>query len=598
MSKPIEDYALIGDLHTTALIDRNGSIDWLCLPRPDSSAVFASLLGDSDNGRWSIAPAAELRATRRGYRGDTAVLETVFEVEGGAVRLIDLMPPRDDDPTVVRIVEGIRGEVEMDMELIIRFDYGSVVPWVRRVDGTIVAVGGPDSVWLWSDVETKGEDLTTVAHFTVKAGERVGFTLMWRPSHREERPERPDPQHLLDTATSWWSEWSSGCSYDGEWRSEVLRSLITLKCLTYQPTGGIVAAPTTSLPEVIGGVRNWDYRLCWVRDATFTLYALMSAGYRSEAAEWRDWLLRAVAGDPRKMQILYGPAGERRLTEQELPWLAGYEGSSPVRIGNAAEQQFQLDVYGELMDAMHQARIHEIPPTEHAWELQKVLMDTLESRWADPDNGIWEMRGPLRHFTHSKVMAWVAADRASKAVENFDLDGDLDRWRALSGEIHDEVCERGFDPDLDSFTQYYGSTAVDASLLMIPLVGFLPASDPRVIGTMETVEERLLQQGLVMRYLDDAEDVDGLSGKEGAFLPCSFWLADNLWLSGRQEDAKDLFARLMGMSNDVGLFAEEVDPDSGRLLGNFPQAFTHVSMVNSALNISGEPGPSHNRSES
>lgn len=594
----IEDYALIGDLHTAALVSRDGAIDWLCLPRFDSPAAFATLLGDSSNGSWSIAPANHPRVVRRNYRGETLVLETEFEVDGGVVRLIDLMPPRDEDPTVVRIVEGVRGEVRMHMELIIRFDYGSVVPWVRRDGEALVAVGGPDSVWLWSDVETGGEDLTTIADFSIRPGESASFTLMWRPSHREERPDRPDPRGLLDSATDWWSSWSATCDYRGEWREEVIRSLITLKSLIYRPTGGIVAAPTTSLPERIGGVRNWDYRYCWVRDATFTLDALLSAGHRSEAESWRDWLLRAVAGDPMKMQIMYGPAGERRLTEAELSWLPGYEGSRPVRIGNAAEGQFQLDVFGELMDSMHQARLHDIAPVEQAWDLQLALMETLESRWMEPDDGIWEMRGPRRQFTHSKVMAWVAADRAVKAVETLSLEGDSDQWRALRKQIHDEVCERGFNSDTGTFTQHYETQALDASLLMIPLVGFLPATDERVVGTVHAVESQLMSDGLVLRYQDQGDDVDGLPGGEGAFLPCSFWLADNFWLAGRKDEARSLFARLIGMSNDVGLFSEEVDVATGRLLGNFPQAFTHVSMVNSALNSSGEPGPSHSRSNS
>lgn len=594
----LEDYALIGDLHTAALVSREGSIDWLCLPRFDSAAAFAALLGDAGNGRWSISPVTESRTVGRAYRDDTLVLETTFTVEGGAVRLIDFMPPRDQDPTVVRIVDGISGEVPMEMELIVRFDYGSVVPWVRQTGDALLAVGGPDSVWLWSDVQTSGRDLTTVAEFTIREGERATFTMMWRPSHRETRPRRPDPSELLESTISWWSKWASACGYRGEWRSEVVRSLITLKSLIYQPTGGIVAAPTTSLPERIGGVRNWDYRYCWVRDATFTLYALMLAGYRSEAEAWRDWLLRAVAGDPGKMQIMYGPAGERRLTELELGWLSGYEGSLPVRVGNDASGQFQLDVFGELMDAMHQARFHDIAPEGPAWDLQLALMEILESRWSEPDDGIWEIRGPRRHFTHSKVMAWVAVDRAVKALESFGLEGDLGRWRALRLQIHEEVCERGFNADLGSFTQYYDGEALDASLLMIPLVGFLPPRDPRVTGTVRAVEERLMRDGLVMRYLEGDDDIDGLPGDEGAFLPCSFWLADNLWLGGREEDARELFTRLIGSSNDVGLFSEELEPTTGRLLGNFPQAFTHVSMINTAHNISGEPGPSHIRSGS
>lgn len=596
----IEDYALISDLHTAALVGVDGSIDWMCLPRFDSGAAFAALLGDREHGRWLISPRGGGRASSRRYRQDSLVLETTFETDDGAVRVIDLMPPRDEDPTVIRIVEGTRGRVAMEMELIIRFDYGTVIPWVRQVEDALLAVGGPDSLWLWSDIPTEARDLTTVAEFTVSEGERVGFALKWRPSHLKDKPNHIDVDEIAAETTEWWSEWCQNCTYQGEWRDEVVRSLITLKALIYRPTGGIVAAPTTSLPEVLGGVRNWDYRICWVRDATFTLYALLSGGYRSEAGEWRDWLLRAVAGHPEQLQIMYGPAGERRLTETELPSLPGYQGSRPVRVGNGAVDQLQLDVFGELMDAMHQARQHGIAPVEPAWNLQKALMETLESTWDQPDNGIWEVRGERQQFTHSKVMAWVAADRAVKAVERFDLEGDVDVWRALRETIHQEVCRQGYDPELGAFTQSYGSKKLDASLLMVPLVGFLPPDDRRVVATMETIEHRLTTpEGLVMRYLEDDEDIDGLPPGEGAFVPCSFWLADNLSLTGRHDDARALFEKLMGVSNDLGLFSEEVDPSNGRLLGNFPQAFSHVSMVNTALNISGRPpGPSQRRSES
>jgi GH15 family glucan-1,4-alpha-glucosidase len=596
MASPIEDYALIGDLHTVALVGRNGSIDWLCLPRVDSAACFAALLGTTDHGRWSIAPSVMPRRIRRSYRAETLVLETEFESEHGAVRLIDCMPPRTTDPTTVRLVEGVRGRVAMHMEVAIRFDYGSIVPWVRRVDGATWAVGGPDSVWLRADAPTRGRDLTTVADFTVTPGDRVAFSLTWRESHRPP-PRRVDPIRAVDDTTQWWRRWSERCAYEGRWRDAVVRSLITLKALTYRPTGGIVAAATTSLPEELGGVRNWDYRFCWVRDATFTLYALMLGGYRAEARAWRDWLLRAVAGQPDQLQIMYGPAGERRLTETEVPWLPGYERSTPVRVGNAAVAQFQLDVYGELMDAMHQTRMHGIDPAGPAWELQRTLMEFLESRWDDPDEGIWEVRGPRRHFTHSKVMAWVAADRAVRAVERFGLDGPVNRWRRLRAEIHDEVCRSAYNADRNAFTQFYGSSGLDASLLMIPLVGFLPPTDPRVVGTVEAIRRDLCRDGFVMRYASEgAEEIDGLPGREGVFLPCTFWLADNLWLLGRRNEATSLFERLVNLCNDVGLLSEEFDPSTGRLVGNFPQAFSHVSLVNTALNLSGQPGPMHHRS--
>ncbi|HEX6208218.1 MAG TPA: glycoside hydrolase family 15 protein [Actinomycetota bacterium] len=598
MPPAIEDYALIGDLHTAGLVNRNGSIDWLCLPRFDSGACFAALLGEPRHGRWSIAPSGRVIRTRRRYRPETLILETEMETDDGAIRLVDCMPPRSSDPTVVRVVEGVRGRVPVHLELVIRFDYGSIVPWVRRVDGALSAIGGPDAVWLRSSVPTKGRDLTTVADFAVDTGQRETFTLTWRASHRRPPPVT-DPFHALDETDRWWRRWSQRCTYRGEWRDPVLRSLITLKALTYQPTGGIVAAATTSLPERLGGARNWDYRYCWVRDATFTLYALMLGGYRAEARAWRDWLLRAAAGQPEQLQIMYGPAGERRLSEAELPWLPGYEGSAPVRVGNAASDQLQLDIYGELMDAMHQARGLGIEPEGPAWDLQRVLMDALESRWTEPDNGIWEVRGPRRHFTHSKVMAWVAADRAVKAVERFGLPGPVERWRRLRNEIWEEVCRKGYNPSRGTFTQSYGSPLLDASLLMIPLVGFLPPTDRRVVDTVEAVERELSRNGLVLRYQTDApEDVDGLPDGEGAFLPCSFWLADALWLDGRREEARSLFRRLLDLRNDVGLLGEEFDPRAGRMLGNFPQAISHVSLVNTALNVGRAPGPMHQRARS
>jgi len=591
----IEDYALIGDTHTAALVGRDGSIDWLCLPRFDSGACFASLLGDPRHGRWLINPTAEVRQTRRHYRPATLILETECETADGAVRLVDFMPPREQSPCVVRIVEGLRGEVRMRMELVIRFDYGSIVPWVRNLEGVLYAVGGPDSLYLHTPVETRGEQLTTVADFSVSKGQRVPFVLIWHPSH-EPTPPPVDPERVLDETEKWWREWSSHCTYDGEWREQVQRSLITLKALTYAPTGGIVAAPTTSLPEALGGVRNWDYRYCWLRDATFTLYSLMAAGYKDEAGAWRDWLLRAVAGDPMQLQVMYGPAGERRLTEIQLAHLPGYEGSSPVRIGNAAVRQFQLDVYGEVLDTLYQARRVGIATDDSSWALHQHLLEVLETGWKQPDEGIWEVRGPQRHFTHSKVMAWVAADRTVKAMESFGLSGDVDRWKRLRDEIHAEVCQKGYDPDRRTFTQSYGSKALDASLLMIPLVGFLPPDDGRVQGTVAAIERELCHNGFVRRYLtDESSHVDGLPPGEGAFLPCTFWLVDNYWLLGRHQEARRLFERLLTLCNDVGLLSEEYDPQAKRLLGNFPQAFSHVSLINTARNLSTDAGPAVHR---
>jgi GH15 family glucan-1,4-alpha-glucosidase len=591
MAAPIEDYALIGDTHTAALVSREGSIDWLCLPRFDSPACFAALLGDRSNGRWLLAPAGPAREVRRRYQGDTLVLETEYRTDEGIVRVVDCMPPRQWDPDVARIVEGVSGRVPMRMELTIRFDYGSIVPWVRHIDGALHAVAGPDSVWLRTPVPVRGENWTTMADFTVAEGERVPFMLTWHASHRPA-PRRIDPVQALGDTEAWWGEWASRIDYRGGWQDAVIRSLLTLKALTYAPTGGIVAAPTTSLPEQLGGVRNWDYRYCWLRDATFTLSALMMAGLADEAKAWREWLLRAVAGQPRQMQILYGVAGERRITEQELDWLGGYEGSRPVRIGNAAVRQFQLDVYGEVMDTLHLGRHIGLESDSWTWDLQRALLEFLESSWREPDEGIWEIRGPRRHFTHSKVMAWVALDRAIKAVELSGLEGPVDRWRAARGELHDEVCREGYDRERDSFVQYYGAKHLDASLLLIPLVGFLSPHDPRVRGTVEAIERELLQDGFVLRYPTGpaGEAVDGLPGREGAFLACTFWLADNYALIGRLQDARKLFERLLDLRNDVGLLAEEYDPVSGRQLGNFPQAFSHVPLVNTAMHLT-EAGP-------
>jgi GH15 family glucan-1,4-alpha-glucosidase len=591
MAAPIEDYALIGDTHTAALVSREGSIDWLCLPRFDSPACFAALLGDHANGRWRLAPAGGVREIRRRYQGDTLVLETEYRTDDGVVRVVDCMPPRQWDPDVARVVEGIKGRVRMRMELTIRFDYGSIVPWVRHVDGALHAVAGPDSVWLRTPVPVWGENWTTLADFTVAEGERAPFMLTWHASHRPA-PRRINPVRALGDTEAWWGEWASGIDYQGGWQDAVIRSLLTLKALTYAPTGGIVAAPTTSLPEQLGGVRNWDYRYCWLRDSTFTLSALMLAGLADEAKAWREWLLRAVAGQPQQMQILYGVAGERRITEQELDWLGGYQGSRPVRIGNAAVNQFQLDVYGEVMDTMHLGRHIGLESDEAAWDFQQALLEHLESNWRRPDEGIWEIRGPRRHFTHSKVMAWVALDRAIKAVELMGHHGPVDRWRAVRRELHEEVCREGYDSGRDSFVQFYGADHLDASLLQIPLVGFLPADDPRVKGTVAAIQRELMVDGLVHRYPPEgSESVDGLPRGEGTFLACTFWLADNLALMGRRDEALAIFERLLTLRNDVGLLAEEYDPASRRQLGNFPQAFSHVALVNTANYLSEGPMP-------
>ncbi len=586
---PIEDYGLIGDTHTAALVGADGSIDWLCLPRFDSEACFAALLGDQHNGFWRLAPTSGGRATRRRYRGDTLVLESEFDTDGGTVRIVDCMPLRETHPEVVRVVEGVRGTVDMRMDLAMRFGYGRVVPWVRRLDELLTALAGPDGLALWTTVHTRGRDRTTVAEFSVSAGQHVPFVLTWFPSH-EDPPRPTDAVFAIDETGAWWDAWAAQCTFEGEWRDAVVRSLVTLKALTYQPTGGIVAAATTSLPETLGGERNWDYRYCWLRDATLTLQSLMRGGYHEEAMAWRDWLLRAVAGDAADLQIMYGPAGERRLDEWEVDWLSGYEGSAPVRIGNAAAGQLQLDVYGEVMSALYDSARVGDAPSASAWDLQKVLLDFIESGWKEPDDGIWEVRGPRRHFTHSKVMAWVAVDRAVRSIEECGLDGPHDRWRALRDEIHAEVCAKGYNTDIGAFTQYYGSTGLDASLLMVPLVGFLPASDERVRSTVEAIERDLTEDGFVLRYrAEDAGDVDGLTGHEGAFLACSFWLADCLYLIGRVDDARALMGRLLDLRNDLGLLSEEYDARAKRQVGNFPQAFSHVSLVNAAYNLTGHP---------
>jgi GH15 family glucan-1,4-alpha-glucosidase len=596
MPLPLERYGLIGDCQTAALVGLDGSIDWLCFPHFDSGACFSALLGTPDNGRWLLAPVEEQRSVRRKYRGDTLILETNYETSTGEVCVIDCMPPRGQEPDLIRLVEGRRGEVRMRMELVIRFDYGSVVPWVRRMDHRWLAVAGPDSLVIQSPLELKGRNLTTVAEFTVRDGERVPFVLMWYPSHQQP-PDLVDGQEAIRFTEKWWTEWSRRCTYQGRWRDAVMRSLIVLKALTFAPTGGIVAAPTTSLPEQLGSVRNWDYRFCWLRDATFTLYSLLNSGYTEEAIAWRDWLLRAVAGDPNRLQIMYGIMGERRLTELELPWLAGYEESKPVRIGNAASEQFQLDVYGEVLDMLHLCRRQGLPESKPAWRFERALLRFLETAWQEPDEGIWEVRGPRRHFTHSKVMAWVAFDRAVKAVEQFGFDGPVDRWRKARDEIHNEVCASGFDVRIGSFVQYYGTDLLDASLLMMPLVGFLPAEDPRIRGTLAAIEGNLMRDGFIDRY-PTREQVDGLPPGEGSFLPCSFWYADNLAMTGRHEKAVATFDRLLALRNDLGLLSEEYDPRQRRLLGNFPQAFSHVGLVNTAHNLTHLEGPAEHRKRS
>ncbi len=583
MPPRIEDYALIGDTHTAALVSKEGSIDWLCLPRFDSPASFAALLGNEENGRWQIAPYGDVRATRRRYRGDTLVLETDFDTAEGSIRLVDFMPPRGEAPYVVRLVEGVHGRVPVHMDLRLRFDYGRIRPWLRHIDGAGAAIAGPDCVWLRTPVETREEDAAVRADFFVSGGELVPFVLTWHPSH-EPAPAPVDPLRTLADTETFWTEWVSSCAYTGEWREAVVRSLLTLKALIYAPTGGIVAAPTTSLPEQLGGVRNWDYRYCWLRDAAFTLLALTRAGFRDEARAWHSWLLRVVAGDPADLQAVYGVAGERRLTEVELPWLAGYQGSKPVRIGNEAAEQFQLDVYGQVVNAMHHARRVGLEEDGEVWSLTRSLVDFVETHWRLPDEGLWEVRGPRRHFVNSKVMAWVAVDRALSDAEEFGLPAPVARWRTLREQIYREVLTEGYDANRGSFTQSYGSKELDASALLLPLVGFLPASDERMRGTVAAIERELCHHGLVYRYStsDETSSVDGLPEGEGTFLACSFWLAANYALSGRLEEARDLFERLLSLRNDVGLLAEEYDVSAGRQLGNFPQAFSHVPLIMAA----------------
>lgn len=585
MASRVEDYALIGDCETAALVSRDGTIDWLCWPRFDSGACFASLVGDPDNGHWRLHPAGpDVRITRR-YREETLILETTFETPQGAVLVSDFMPMHDERSNLVRTVVGLRGRVTMQTELVLRFGYGAIVPWVTRLDdGRIQAVAGPDLVVIHSDVDLRGVGLTTVGEFTLEEGDRASFVLTWGQSHLPPPPS-VEPMQALKETEDRWRRWVADCTYHGTWREPVVRSLITLKALTFRPTGGIVAAPTTSLPEQVGGVRNWDYRYCWLRDATITLLALMNAGYFREATAWRDWLLRAAAGSPHQVQIMYGLSGERFLREWELPWLRGYENSHPVRIGNAAHEQLQLDVFGEVLDALHEARVGGIAANEEAWHLEQALVEQLEKIWQVPDQGIWEVRGKPQHFTHSKVMAWVAIDRAIKSAEQFGLPGPTHRWRELRDQIHTEVCARAFNTKLNCFVQAYDSSLADAGTLIIPIVGFLPASDPRVQGTIQAIEKQLLVDGIVLRYDSEATD-DGLPPGEGAFLACSFWLADNYALSGRRDDALRMFEHLLELRNDVGLLSEEYDPGLKRLVGNFPQAFSHVALLNTAFGLS------------
>lgn len=597
MALRIEDYALIGDCQGAALVGRDGSVDWLCWPRFDSAACMAALLGSSDNGRWLLAPCDPSARSTRAYRDGTLILETRWDTPEGSATVTDFMHVGGRRPELVRLVRGVRGEMRFTTELVLRFDYGGTVPWVTRLAGDtgLRAIAGPDMVLLRSAVALHGRDLRTLGEFVVREGAELAFVLSHAPSH-EEDPLATEASAALAVTANFWTAWSARCSHTGEWHEAVVRSHITLKALTYAPTGGIVAAPTTSLPEQLGGSRNWDYRFCWLRDATFTLMSLMDAGYADEALAWREWLLRAVAGTPASAQIMYGIAGERRLAEWEVPWLAGYEGARPVRVGNAAHAQLQVDVYGEVADALYQARRAKLGDPRTGWALERGLVQHLSRVWDQPDEGIWEVRGGRRHFTHSKVMAWVAVDRAVRSAQEFGLSGPLEAWLALRQRIHDDVCRLGFDPRLGSFVQSYGSDQLDASLLLIPLVGFLPASDARVQGTVAAIEGRLLRNGLVLRY-DTARTQDGLPPGEGAFLACSFWFVDNLVLQGRVAQARAMFERLLLLRNDVGLLAEEYDPLSGRQLGNFPQAFSHLALADTARNLGRGDGPAQRRKQ-
>jgi GH15 family glucan-1,4-alpha-glucosidase len=584
LPQKIEDYGLIGDCETAALVGRDGSIDWLCWPAFDSDACFAALLGTHRNGRWLISPAEEVTKSSRRYWDDTLILETRFESANGVVALIDFMPPRGNASDIVRLVRGVTGKVKLQMQLVIRFGFGTDIPWVKQTeDGALLAIAGPDMTVLRTPVETRGEDLTTVASFEVSEGETIPFVLTYGPSHLP-LPAPINPAQALQDTEDFWTEWCSRCTYEGDNRDLVMRSLITLKALTYEPTGGIVAAPTTSLPEKLGGSRNWDYRFCWLRDATFTLLALMNSGYTEEASAWHNWLLRAVAGSPDNMQIMYGIMGQRRLLEWEADWLSGYEGAQPVRVGNAAHAQLQLDVYGELIDAFYQSRMAELQLDEGSWALGRAVLQHLEEVWDQPDHGIWERRGVRKHYVFSKVMTWVAFDRAIKGAERFKFKAPLDRWRALRDAICRDVCENGFDGQQNAFVESYGSQLLDASILLLPAVGFLPASDPRVRGTIAAIEKHMMRDGFVLRH-DPREVSEERQPIEGAFLACSLWLADAYVLAGEIVKAQALFERVVAVANDLGLLAEEFDPGVARQTGNFPQALTHIALINTAHNL-------------
>ncbi len=582
MTLTIADYALIGDTETAALVGSDGSIDWFCAPRFDSSACFSALLGAPKHGRWLLAPVAEVTRVVRRYRGETLILETELHTDEGVVRLVDFMPIRADQPDLVRIIEGVSGRVRLRMELVIRFDYGQTQPWVRMIDGRLHAISGPNAVVLTTPVRIEREHARTVAELEVAAGQRVPFTLSWHRSYEPFLP-RPDPFVALQQTEAWWRAWSARSTFASPHRDAVMRSLITAAALTYAPAGAFVAAPTASLPETIGGARNWDYRYCWLRDSAFTLRAFAHAGYAREAAAWRDWLHRVGARDPARLRTVYGIAGDREIIDREIDELPGYLGSKPVRIGNGASGQLQLDIYGELAEALYQARRAGLRANRETWEFERLMFEWLESNWMKPDKGLWEIRGESRQYTHSKVMAWVAFDRAVRSTEEHELEGPADRWRRIRDEIHRDVCAHGFDPDLGSFTQAYGSEVIDASLLLIPVVGFLPADDPRVAGTIAAVERELMCGGLVARYpTREGMNIDGQPGREGAFLACSFWLVDAYALSGRLAEANQLFDRVLAVANDVGLLSEEYDVERGQLVGNFPQVFSHVALVNSA----------------
>lgn len=583
MALPLEDYAMIGDCQSAALVGIDGSIDWLCVPRFDSPACFAALLGEPEHGRWQIAPRDSIKMVARSYRGEALVLETTFETETGAVSLTDCMPVKTGRANVIRIVKGLRGRVAMKSEFIVRYDYGNITPWVRQEPGGVQAIAGPDMIHLRTDVPLHGEGWATIGNFEVTEGQEVPFVLTWHPSHLDA-PVPLDAAAAVWATEEWWREWASRCTYHGRYREAVIRSLIVLKGCTYAPTGGIVAAPTTSVPEHLGGTRNWDYRFCWLRDATFTLMALIQSGYIDEAIAWRKWLLRTIAGKGAELQIMYGLSGERRLHETELPWLPGYEGSKPVRIGNGAYNQFQLDVYGEVLDCLHLARHYGLKDEMDDWRVERQLLTRLEEVWREPDEGIWEVRGPRQHFTHSKLMAWVGFDRAIKDVERFGLEGPVDHWRQLRDELHAEICDRGFHRKRNAFTQYYGSSEIDSSLLMMTLVGFLPADDPRIVGTVTAIERELIRDGFVDRYRTES-GVDGLPASTGSFFLTTFWLADNYALMGRLPEARTIFERILAIRNDVGLLAEEYNTLARRQLGNFPQAYSHLGLVNTARNL-------------